>query len=80
MGDRDGRNVHLRPLPDTLYTPYVEIAGARRTDLPKDLAGAYRSNVLAHLWPWLAPPSVWGAFIAAEMALVGLALGLGSRL
>jgi len=62
------------------YTPYVEIAGARRTDLPKDLAGAYRSNVLAHLWPWLAPPSVWGAFIAAEMALVGLALRLGGSL
>ena len=59
------------------YTPYVEIAGARRTDLP-DFEGAYRSNVLAHLWPWLASPSVWGAFIAAEMTLVGLALRLGS--
>jgi hypothetical protein len=62
------------------YAPYLETAGARRTELPKGLEGAYRSNVLAHLWPWLASPGVWGAFIAAEMVLVGLALRLGSSL
>lgn len=60
------------------YTPYLEIAGARRTDLPAGLDTAYRSNVLAHLWPWLASPSVWGTLIVAELALVGLALRLGS--
>ena len=60
------------------YTPYLELARARRLDLPKDLERVYRSNVLSHLWPWLGSRSVWGAFIAAEMVLVGLALRMGS--
>ena len=62
------------------YSPYVEIAGARRTDLPKDITRAYRSNALAHLWPFLASPSVWGVLVVTEMALVGLVLRLGSTL
>ncbi len=62
------------------YSPYVEIAGARRTDLPKDITRAYRSNALAHLWPCLASPSVWGVLVVTEMALVGLVLRLGSTL
>ena len=59
------------------YSPYLEVAGAARTDLPVELAGPYRSPVLAHLWPELASPRVWGAFITAELALVGFVVYLG---
>ena len=59
------------------YSPYLEFAGAARTDLPVELGGPYRSPVLAHLWPELASPRVWGAFITAELALAGLAVYLG---
>jgi VanZ family protein len=60
------------------YTPYLDIADARRDDLPLGLTGTYRSGVPAHLWPWLESPRVWGALIAAEITLVGAVLRLGS--
>jgi len=56
------------------YRPYVEVAGAARTDLPVELVGgSYRSPVPAHLWPGLASVSVWGPLIVVELALVALA-------
>jgi len=55
------------------YRPYLEVAGAARTDLPAELVGGpYRSPVPAHLWPGLASASVWGSLIVVELALVVL--------
>ena len=60
------------------YSPYLEIAGARRTDLPIELEEPSHSSLeLAHLWPGLGSPTVWGVFVATELALVGLAVYLG---
>ena len=61
------------------YTPDLETAGARRTDLPEGLAGVPMQRLCALValvgFPWCL-----GASIAAEMALVGLALRWGSSL
>ena len=77
----DGGELHLATgenlIVERWYSPYLEVAGAARADLPVELSGPYRSLVLAHLWPELGSQTVWGAFIAAELALVGLAVYLG---
>lgn len=59
------------------YGPYLAVAGAARTDLPVDLGGFYQSHVLAHLWPGLQSPTIWGAFLVVEIVLVGFAVYLG---
>lgn len=61
------------------FTPYLDVARAERSDLSLQLDGAYRSRVMAHLWPALGSPAAWGSFIAAELVLVGLAAFFGSR-
>jgi len=59
------------------YGPYLDAAGAARTDLPVDLRGFYRSRVMAHLWPGLQSRTIWGAFLVVEIVLVGFAVYLG---
>ena len=56
------------------YSPYLEVTGAERSDLPVALEEpTYHSHELQHLSPGLASPKVWGILIAAELTLVGLA-------
>ncbi len=58
------------------YGPLLDVTGWRRGDLPSKPAGAYRSPVMAHLWPWLTPARLWTATACFELFLLGAILVL----